>query len=338
MRAWARSRRVFRKPRRRFRELPGLRVVSPGDSSRPGGAVARYWDENREKARDPAYWMADPLCRQAINRRVSGDSNEWPLDWFRRVHARDPFARGVSWGCGLGAFERAAIKAGIVRAIDAFDISPRSLEDARREAEKEGIAGISYLAGDFDRPRLEPARYDVVFFHASLHHVRRLERLFRALRGGIVPGGAVYVDEYVGPSRTSWTELRLRAAQALLDEVPSEAKLAPRIALPIEPNDPSEAVRSDEIAGFLRRHFEILAWRPYGGQLASLVFPAIAREWIESASGRDFVRDLLAREDEELRASSDATFYLVAYGRIRAAPHRSPLRDRWRGALRRLGR
>jgi hypothetical protein len=54
----------------------------------PEDAVARYWDENRQKAKDPAYWMAHPLCRQAINRRVSGDPHEWPLDWFKRVHVR----------------------------------------------------------------------------------------------------------------------------------------------------------------------------------------------------------------------------------------------------------
>ena len=31
--------------------------------------------------------MAHPLCRQAINRRVSGSPHEWPLDWFKRVYA-----------------------------------------------------------------------------------------------------------------------------------------------------------------------------------------------------------------------------------------------------------
>ena len=65
--------------------------------------AASYWDENREKSRDPAYWMAHPLCRRAINRRISGNIHEWPLDWFKRVHATKAFGRGASWGCGLGA-------------------------------------------------------------------------------------------------------------------------------------------------------------------------------------------------------------------------------------------
>jgi len=296
----------------------------------PAATVARYWDENREKAKDPAYWMAHPLCRQAINRRVSGNPHEWPLDWFRRLHAAAQFSRGVSWGCGLGAFERAAIKAGIAREIDAFDISLRSLEDARREAEKEGVSGISYRKGSFDDPRLPPGRYDIVFFHASLHHVRRLERLFRRLHRGLPAEGAVYLDEYVGPSRTEWTAEKLARAQELLDAIPESGKLAPRIALPIEPNDPSEAIRSGEIVSFLRQHLDLIEWRPYGGQIASLVFPNLSREWTESPEGLGWVARILDLEDEQIRRDPDATYYLVAYGRLRKRAARISFEERRR--------
>jgi SAM-dependent methyltransferase len=298
----------------------------------PAGAVAHFWDENREKSRDPAYWMANTLCRQAINRRVSGNINEWPLDWFKRVHVARPFERGVSWGCGLGAFERAAIRTGIARAVDAFDISPKSLEDARREAGKEGVGGIDYRLGDFDAPHLETGRYDIVFFHASLHHVKRLERLFGRLRLGLRPGGAVYVDEYVGPSRKDWTTGRLAAAQELLDAVPNSAKLDPLIALPIEPNDPSEAIRSGEIVSFLRQHLDLIEWRPYGGQLAALVFPNLARAWVESPEGQSWVARLMELEDEQLRRDPASTFYLVAYGRLRQEPQVLALSGRLRRA------
>ena len=117
--------------------------------------ASRFWDANREKSKDPSYWMAHPLCRQAINRRVTGDPNVWPLDCFKHIFAATPFDRGISWGCGLGAFERGAIRIGVVREIDGFDISPASLEDAKREALKEGIEGIHYRLGDFDDPDLQ---------------------------------------------------------------------------------------------------------------------------------------------------------------------------------------
>lgn len=289
---------------------------------------ARYWDENREKVKDPTFWMAHPLCREAINRRVTGSPDEWPLDWFRRIHATRPFARAVSFGCGLGAFERSAIRAGIALEIDAFDISPRSVEAARDAAREEGMHCIAYRIGDFDNPRLLRQRYDVALFHASLHHVSELERLFRRLAFALKPGGAIYFDEYVGPSRDRWTDRALAVARALLDLVPREAKVQTHLPPPIEQNDPSEAVRSQEIPRFFHRYFETVDWRPYGGQIADLLFPCLDPEWLATPEGADAVRALLRIEDEELSRDPSMTHHVVAHGRLRRNAS-SPLRQVW---------
>lgn len=303
-------------------------------TSTTAAQAAEYWDQNREKARDPAYWMALPACRQAINRRVSGSPHEWPLDWFKRVHAPGPFGRGVSWGCGLGAFERSARRLAVVDEIDAFDVSEASLEDARREAAREGIDGIHYRFGNFDDPQLARRRYDVVFFHASLHHVSSLERLFRRLCFALKRGGAVYVDEYVGPSRADWTLPQLRLAQSILDMLPSEGKLKTEIDIPIEPNDPSEAIRSSEIPRFLREFFDILEWRPYGGQLVDLVLPCLAADWVSSAEGLPYLQSMLQIEDYEVARDPAATHYVVAYGRLKSLPRLAgPLAGQVRRAL-----
>jgi SAM-dependent methyltransferase len=296
-------------------------VVGPKDSHHD--AAAAFWDAHHDKSRDPSYWMAHPLCRAAINRRVTGSSEEWPLDWFRRVHARKPFARGLSWGCGTGAFERSAVRAGIVESVDAVDISQASLEEARRAADAEGFSQIRYALGNFDEPDLPQRAYDVVFFHQSLHHVSRLGRLFRAISRALVDGGAVYADEYVGPSRNRWTPAHVQRAQALLDRLPVRAKIPRRIAVPVEEHDPSEAARSGEIAAFLREYFEPIAWRPYGGQIASLIFPYLRPAWTGTEDGHRAVAEILEQEDEELRGDPSTTHYLVVYGR-------SKRRSAWR--------
>jgi SAM-dependent methyltransferase len=277
--------------------------------------VAAFWDENREKSVDPTFWMAHPLCRQAVNRRISGSPHEWPLDWFKRVHAPNGFGVGLSWGCGLGAFERAAIRMGLVREIDAFDVSAASLADARELADKEGLPGINYRIGDFNDPDLPARRYDIVFFHASLHHVAALERLFRRLSFALKPRGAVYVDEFVGPSRDGWSPGDLKLAQAILDLLPDEAKSRSELDFPIEANDPSEAVRSSEIGWFLNEFFEIVDWRPYGGQLVDLIMPYLTPGWADSPEGHRYVQTILDIEDYELARRTAATHYLVAFGR-----------------------
>jgi SAM-dependent methyltransferase len=300
--------------------------------------AAAYWDENREKARDPTFWMAHPLCRQAINRRISGNPHEWPMDYFKRVHVRRPFARAVSFGCGLGSLERALVAGGIVAEIDAFDISSASLEDARREAEREGLRGIHYRIGDFNDPQLERRRYDIAFFHQSLHHVSSLERLFRRLARALRPGGLIYIDEYVGPSRTEWRPRLLGAAQAALDRIPKEARLAERILPPIEVNDPSEAVRSSEIPTFFSDFFESIEWRPYGGQIVDLVLPCTSNTWSLTPQGIASIGQMLDLEDDEMRADPAATHYVVAFGRLK--PWRGlarPLLSQVRAAVARRG-
>ena len=302
--------------------------------------VAAYWDENRQKTADPTFWMAHPLCRQAINRRVSGSPHEWPLDWFKRVHAPDGFGTGLSWGCGLGAFERAAIRMGLVREIDAFDVSPISLEDARELADKEGLAGIQYRIGDFNDPDLPHRRYDIVFFHASLHHVAALERLFRRLSFALKPGGAVYVDEFVGPSRDRWSPGDLKLAQGVLDMLPGDAKERSQIDFPIEANDPSEAIRSSEIGRFLNEFFEIVDWRPYGGQLVDLILPCLRPGWPESPEGCRSIQAMLEIEDYELSRNPAASHHLVAFGRLKPPPRLAlPLaRQTLQAVKRRFGR
>jgi SAM-dependent methyltransferase len=272
--------------------------------------------------------MANPLCRETINRRVTGSPDEWPLDWFRRVHGSTRFLRGVSFGCGQGAFERWAVKLGLVREVDAFDISSASLEDARRLAREEGVSGIRYALGSFDEPQLADGVYDIAFFHASLHHVANLEGLFEALSRALKPGGAIYVDDYVGRSRHEWRGRHLRSAQEFLDRVPLEAKSLLLLDLPVARDDPSEAARSSEVEGFLRGAFDLLEWKPYGGQITAWVLPWVDVGWTGSAEGRRLVAEMLAREEEELARDASSTDHAVAYGVLKPPRRAASLRQR----------
>ena len=281
-------------------------------------AAAGFWDENRHRSLDEqGYWAGNPVCRHFINRRVTGNPHEWPLEWFRRIHLNAPMRHGISWGCGLGAFERDARRLGIVEEIDAFDVSELSLADARRELEAVRLGGINYRVGDFNDPLIPRGKYDSAFFHASLHHVAALERMFRRLAIGLSGQRLIFVDEYVGPSRFHWQLRHLAAAQQVLDEVPRDAKTASQVLLPIEQADPSEAFRSDEIIGFLRVFCDVIAWRPYGGQIVDVVFPYLKPEWMQSPAGIEFLIRTLEVEDDELAINPDATHGLVAVGYLK---------------------
>ena len=286
--------------------------------SQPTAAEA-FWDAHHHVTEDPGFWMAHPLCRAAINRRVCGDPFIWPFEAFGLTFAREPFENGLSLGCGTGALERAARTLGICDRILALDASETSLAVARSRAREKGILSITYQKADLNTVRLERARFDAVFIHQSLHHVTEIERLLDEVSDALLPKGLLFLDEWTGPSRDEWNGDRLARASALFEELPENWRRWPVLLAPVEVNDPSEAVRSSAILPAVRRILDVMIERPYGGHLVALLLPQIAREKIPEGELDRLLAAWLAMEDEDL-GRDDCTSYhtaLVARSRPR---------------------
>lgn len=271
--------------------------------------AARFWD--REVA-EPRYqsWMTHPLVRQYINSAISGSPEAWPLDWFASWLNGRTFRRGLSIGCGSGALERDVLARGLVERIDAFDGSAESIRIARGEADRAGFGQrIEYSVANFNEPGLPRQTYDIVFAHQSLHHVAKLEKLFRAVLRSMTPDGLFYLDEYIGPSRHGWNARSFAAHRALFDVIPEQHRLVSVLPLPIEVQDPSEAIRSDEIMDELRVGFEIVERRDYGGNVLSPMFQYL------DTTGADAVVDSLIVAEQELLSAGQESFYTIVVAR-----------------------
>lgn len=269
--------------------------------------ASRYWDRE-VVAQEYQSWMTHPRVRWAINSAVAGTPHEWPLDWLASWLNGRTFRRGLSIGCGAGSLERDLLTRGLCEVMDAFDGSPESLRIAREEAAKAGFADrIHYTIGNFNEPRLPRDAYDVVFAHQSLHHVAKLEKLFRAVLRALKPDGLFYLDEYVGPSREQWNAKSFAAHRALYDMIPEEQRLVSVLPLPIEVEDPSEAIRSDEILPELEAGFEIVERRDYGGNLLAPIFPYVEHT--------DALIDMLITAEQELLSAGQPSFYTIVIAR-----------------------
>ncbi|HUR80820.1 MAG TPA: class I SAM-dependent methyltransferase [Thermoanaerobaculia bacterium] len=273
--------------------------------------AARYWDRE-VVAQEYQSWMSHPRVRWAINSAVSGSPHEWPLDWFASwLHGRT-FRRGLSIGCGSGSLERDLMQRGICQEIDAFDGSAESIRIATAEAANAGFGDrIHYSIGNFNEPQLPRDAYDVVFAHQSLHHVAKLEKLYRAVLRAMRPDGLFYLDEYVGPSSQQWNAKTFAYARAVYDMIPESQRLASVLPLPIEPADPSEAIRSDEILPQLAIGFDVIERRDYGGNLLASIFP-----YVEQSNA---LIDSLITAEQELLSAGQPSFYTVVVARPRRA-------------------
>ncbi|HWC64454.1 MAG TPA: class I SAM-dependent methyltransferase, partial [Thermoanaerobaculia bacterium] len=177
-----------------------------------------YWEGGASESDENHYWGAQPLVRRAINRRITGNPDVWPIDWFAFRHAREPFGLALSAGCGEGALERDLVAKNVCRNVEGIDFSREALRRAEARAAEAGLGQrIRYRAANLDALALPAETYDIVFFHGSLHHVREVDNVLATVHRALKPGGTLFLDEYMGPSRLEWSDANWRFARAAFE-------------------------------------------------------------------------------------------------------------------------
>jgi SAM-dependent methyltransferase len=248
-----------------------------------GHSSGMYWEELSRHAGGSGLeeiWLSHPAVRAEVNRRISGQPETWPVQWLRdRLIHRLPLQSAVSVGCGTGALERDLIEKEICAHITGIDTVEQPLLRASEQASVPPFRGrISYERADaleFLTNYFE--RLDGIFFHASLHHFSRPYEIVAASWRSLRPGGILYIDEYVGPSRQQWHPFRLLLPNLIYWLLPPGARRARIVRAPINREDPTEAIASHEIIPAVLSRFRVLECRGYGGNLLALIFPNLRR-------------------------------------------------------------
>jgi SAM-dependent methyltransferase len=254
----------------------------------PAQRVADYWATDHKIDR-PRSWLDHPVILRHVHERVTGDVSVNGVQWFQRKYLPGPVDTALSLGCGLGPFERDAIRLNIAEKLFGIDISPDAIETARREAAAAGMSSrISYEVLDLNSGALPRATYNVVFGLSCIHHLFELDHAFEQIHRSLKPDGLLYVDEYIGPRQFQTAPHVTAIINRELATLPESYRKSlfidghiistytPSPISHFEANDPSEAIRSDEIVERLAKRFDILEYRPYGGAILHMLLSGIA--------------------------------------------------------------
>jgi 2-polyprenyl-3-methyl-5-hydroxy-6-metoxy-1,4-benzoquinol methylase len=229
------------------------------------------WNDAHYAARlAHANWMANTAVLMHLNERATGDpARDWLSSWAHRWFVGTEL-RVLVLGCGEGWLERAIAQWPFVAHIDAVDFAEEAVARAR-EAAKD-VRKIEYGVVDLNRDVLPYAEYDVVVAHSVLHHVENLEHAYRQLERCMKPNATLIVNEYVGPNRFQYSDEVLAIINVLLRALPEElrrpyeSRARPTVAEMIA-NDPTEAVRAEELLAFTGKTFEVLERKNIGGTI-----------------------------------------------------------------------
>src|SRR5712692_1576084 len=234
----------------------------------------RWNDAQFKTMLESMVWTSSPVVRRYLHERVSGSPD---CDWVTYVewrHLAPSLDCALVLGCGSGWFERALAQRGRFRSIVACDFAEETVENARRAAAEQGLETITYRVLDFEKDALG-GPYDAVFAHDVLHHITRLEDLYGRIHDALAPGGKFLFQEYVGPNRFQYSDARMEQVNRYLRLLPDRLRFDPltgeRLWRRERPNaekvaqeDPTEAVRSEDVLPLARKFFDPEIEYPYG--------------------------------------------------------------------------
>ena len=256
--------------------------------------ASAFWGHERHPDEFRYHWLNHPVTRAHLNWRISGDPNVGSVAYWQQKFFPERLGNVLSIGCGFGAFERRLIQMNWAARVLGVDVSIGAIDGARTAAQAEGLSDrLSYEVVDINNYQMPIAAYDAVFGISSVHHIVNLEESFQQCRHALKPGGLLFLDEYVGPSRFQYSDAVMDIMNGILTVLP------PRFRRPFstpellreqawrptidwfDENDPSESVRSADIVNTLKHYFDVIDFRPYGGAILHILLSGIAGNFLE---------------------------------------------------------
>ena len=239
-----------------------------------------------------AFWQS-PVARAAINRRITGDPELGPETYFARRHGPSIAApHAVSLRASDAKLEIALVEAGSCERVTGLDDEQSRVDFAAGRVPEPLRSRVAFQLGTLDRWE-PPEPLGAAVCRSFLHRQRDLEAVLDRLAAILVPGGLLFVEDFVGPARFQWTDAQLEAINRLLARLPDEllgdlAATDGRRKRSVERPDPdawiaanaNEAVRSDEIVSLLDARFERVEVCPYGGAIFHQLFSRIMGNFV----------------------------------------------------------
>lgn len=276
--------------------------------------VQSHWNSG---ALPPNNWWNIPLVRKRWNKKITGDENQSYIEHVANHYLIDKNNLCMlSIGCGTGSQEIEFWNTKKFATIDAIDIAANNIEYAKTRISDEGLHFIHNSFEIFKTTQ----QYDLILFHSSLHHLKNMEKVLIKVRGLLREGGILVIHEYTGPDRIQWNKKQLDIANSLLKNIPSEKRTylsgnkklkqtAPGL-LRMLISDPSEAVESSSILPLLKKHFQPLELKGYGGNILVPVLKGISHHFVEeNKENIRFLKFLFDKEDNFLKKESDDYYF-----------------------------
>jgi ubiquinone/menaquinone biosynthesis C-methylase UbiE len=217
----------------------------------------------------PPSWTEVEVRTTALVRAATGA--EMADHVLSRLYAR-PGMRLLSLGAGSGGIELGFAQAAPEATIVCLDVNPNLIQLGRDQARERGLA-VTFEEADLNTATLPRAEFDIVFCHASLHHLSELEHIMAQIGHTLRLGGELITVDVITDQGYRMRPETRTIVQDLWRTLPKQYRInhtaygEPRYDAQIWEADTSasgmECVRSQDILPLLERSFAVTHFVPY---------------------------------------------------------------------------
>ena len=217
----------------------------------------------------PPAWEEIQSRAKALIRQQSGNDIDGHV--ISRLQVR-PKIRLLSLGSGPGGVELGFVRQAPESEIVCMDLNPDLLRLGEERANAENLS-VRFEQADLNTVSLPSDEFDIVFCHASLHHLIELETIIEQIKRTLRPGGElIVVDIITRHGYRMWPETR-KIVSELWSTLPERyrvnhtAYLRKAVDKRIFEADTRpqnmECIRSEDILPLLNANFATEAFVPY---------------------------------------------------------------------------
>ncbi len=272
---------------------------------------------------ESADWWIIPKVKERWNMLIAGNKNIDYKKYLVDNHLQNrKNLRLISLGSGSSHHEIELAKYSNFKEIICIDIANNRMLEAESKANKLKLKNIKFICADFNNYNLPEEYFDIVFFHASLHHFDNINDFVEStIKNSLKSDGLLIINEYVGATRLQFPKHQITKINEALNIIPKEFRTRYKSNLLKKKfhgsgvirmilADPSECVDSASILPAIHSNFFTIIEKPYGGNILMNVLKDISHHFVNLDSNKNLILEkLFSLEDEYLiKNTSDFIF------------------------------
>ncbi|WP_179467925.1 class I SAM-dependent methyltransferase [Chryseobacterium sp. H1D6B] len=277
---------------------------------------------NEKEIQSSNFWLI-PDVKKRWNTLITGNEATSYEEYITEEYFKDrENLKILALGSGVCSHEIRLAELNPHWEIHCFDFSDELLKKAKTISDEKNLKNIFYAAENILKYPFKPEEYDIVFFHASLHHFDHIHQFMDDIViKSLKPDGYIIINEFVGNNRLQYSKIQLDYINRSLKEIPKKYRKIFKTnmyknkyygsgSLRMIIADPSECADSINILPAIHEKFDTIEEKPFGNNILQSALKDIAHHFIDSdPEKKAVIKKVFALEDELLKVQpSDFVF------------------------------